>query len=108
VSLHERDRDRVELVGRGGVELTRASQVSFFLSGMEWNGKDSFAFAFVLSIRRRSFRSSADFEPGVAGPLVVLFSSGTPPAVQHSGSILWISFLRGRFMRILYIRTRNV
>ena len=33
VSLHEQDRDRVELVGRGGVELTRTSQVShFFLS----------------------------------------------------------------------------
>jgi hypothetical protein len=38
VSLHEQHRDRVELVGRGGVELTRKSQVSFFF----WNGKDSF------------------------------------------------------------------
>lgn len=28
VSLHEKDRDRVELVGTGGVELTRTSQVS--------------------------------------------------------------------------------
>ena len=27
VSLHEQDRDRVELVGAGGVELTRTSQV---------------------------------------------------------------------------------
>jgi len=36
VSLHEQDRDRVELVGRGGVELTRTSQVSFF----SWNVKD--------------------------------------------------------------------
>lgn len=28
VSLHEKDRDRVELVGAGGVELARTSQVS--------------------------------------------------------------------------------
>jgi hypothetical protein len=35
VSLHEQDRDRVELVGRGGVELTRKTQVSFFFSGIE-------------------------------------------------------------------------
>jgi hypothetical protein len=28
VSLHEKDRDRVELVGTGGVQLTRTSQVS--------------------------------------------------------------------------------
>jgi proteasomal ATPase-associated factor 1 len=54
VSLHEQDRDRVELVGRGGVELTRTSQVSFFFSGN------------LLIRRRRSFRSSADFEPGAA------------------------------------------
>jgi hypothetical protein len=57
VSLHEQDRDHVELVGRGGVELTRTSQVSFFLER-----KDSSVF------HRRSFRSSADFEPGAAGP----------------------------------------
>jgi len=107
VSLHEQDRDRVELVGRGGVELFRSSQVSLFF--LEWE-KDSFI---RLSIRccccrrrRRSFRSSADFEPGAAWPLVI--SSGTPPGVQDSGSILWISFLRARFMRILHIRTRNV
>lgn len=28
VSLHEKDRDRVELVGTGGVDFTRTSQVS--------------------------------------------------------------------------------
>jgi hypothetical protein len=28
VSLHEKDRNRVELVGTGGIELTRTSQVS--------------------------------------------------------------------------------
>ena len=33
VSLHEKDRDRVELVGAGGVELTRTSQVSILLGG---------------------------------------------------------------------------
>src|SRR6266852_5973178 len=64
VGLHEQDRDRVELVGKGGVELTRKSQVSFFSPlGME-------RFPFVSSVCRvggRSFRSSADFEPGVAG-----------------------------------------
>jgi proteasomal ATPase-associated factor 1 len=31
VSLHEQDRDRIELVGSGGVELTRTSQVSVLL-----------------------------------------------------------------------------
>jgi len=31
VSLHEQDRDRVELVGTGGVKLRRTSQVSGFL-----------------------------------------------------------------------------
>ena len=31
VSLHEKDRDRVELVGAGGVELTHTSQVSIML-----------------------------------------------------------------------------
>ncbi len=44
VSLHEQDRDRVELVGTGGVELTRTSQVSIissFLVSLEW-GNDSF------------------------------------------------------------------
>jgi hypothetical protein len=81
----------------------------FFLSGME-----RFQFQSIRLCRwmdpssgwGRSFRSSADFVPGGGGgPLI---SSGTLPAVQHSGSILWISFLRARFMRILYIRTRNV
>jgi len=33
VSLHEKDRDRVELVGTGGVELTRRSQVSIQVLG---------------------------------------------------------------------------
>ena len=99
-SLHEQDRDRVELVGRGGVELTRTSQVSLFFP--EWKRFHSF----VRRTHRRSFRSSADFEPGAAGPRNC--SSGTQPAVQDSGSILWISFLRGRYMLILYIRTRNV
>lgn len=108
VSLHEQDRDRVELVGRGGVELTRKSQVSFFLS-LEWNGK------YLNFIQ---FASDVGSVVGVAaGPFVrpliscrpfPLISSGTPPVVQHSGSILWISFLRARFMRILRIRTRNV
>lgn len=117
VSLHEQDRDRVELVGRGGVELTRTTQVSLFFlsfSEMEWNWNfilffisfHSYSYSF-LSIRRRSFRSSADFVPG-GGGAPLLFSSGTPPAVQDSGSDLWILFLRGRFMRILYIRARNV
>jgi proteasomal ATPase-associated factor 1 len=32
VSLHEQDRDRVELVGSRGVELTRTSQVSITAS----------------------------------------------------------------------------
>ena len=31
VNLHEQDRDRVELVGAGGVELIRTSQVSTLL-----------------------------------------------------------------------------
>ena len=67
VSLHEQDRDRVELVGRGGVELTRKTQVSFFFF---WNGNIHHFIRFVCRwIRRRgrSFRSSADFVPGVAG-----------------------------------------
>ena len=70
VSLHEQDRDRLELVGRGGVELTRKSQVSFS-SSLEW--KDSFHFDSVRMLVDPSsgssvLRSSADFEPGVAGP----------------------------------------
>jgi hypothetical protein len=105
VSLHEQDRDRVELVGRGGVELTRASQVSLFFSGMERFIFIRIRLSIRLLIRRRSFRSSADFEPGTAGPLLI--STGTQPTVQDSGSILF-SFLRGRFMRILHIRTKNV
>ena len=47
VSLHEQDRDRVELVGRGGVELTRASQVSLFF--LEWKYSFSFVFSSVDS-----------------------------------------------------------
>jgi hypothetical protein len=94
VSLHEQDRDRVELVGRGGVELTRSSQVSFFF----WKSVDSFV---VVGPFVRPLISS----PGRPPPLI---SSGTPPAVHDSGSILWISFLRGRFMRILHIPTRDV
>jgi hypothetical protein len=82
VSLHEQDRGRVELVGRDGVELTRTSQVSLFF----WNGKDYFIRLLIRRHRRRSFRSSADFEPGAAWPLII--SSGTPPGVQASGSIL--------------------
>jgi hypothetical protein len=40
ISLHERDRDRVELVGTGGVELTRTSQVRASIS---WRGKNIFS-----------------------------------------------------------------
>jgi proteasomal ATPase-associated factor 1 len=40
VSLHERDRDRVELAGTGGVELTRTSQVRVFV----------FAFGPILNV----------------------------------------------------------
>jgi proteasomal ATPase-associated factor 1 len=46
VSLHEQDRDRVELVGWGGVELTRTSQVNFFFSFLFFSGmEDSMSFA---------------------------------------------------------------
>ena len=96
VSLHEQDRGRVELVGRGGVELTRTSQVSRFL----WNGKFH-SVVIVVGPFVRPLISS----PGRPPPHN---SSGTPPGVQDSGSILWISFLRVRFMRTLYIRTRDV
>ncbi len=33
ISLHEQDRDRIELTGVGGVELTRTSQVRDYLGG---------------------------------------------------------------------------
>jgi hypothetical protein len=36
VSLHERDRDRIELVGTGGVELTRTSQVRVLVFGRKY------------------------------------------------------------------------
>ena len=52
VSLHEKDRDRVELVGTGGVELTRRSQVSIQVLG----GNHSL-------IPRSIVLSSADFGP---------------------------------------------
>lgn len=48
VSLHEQDRDRLELIGRGGVELTRTSQVSF----METFIHSSFDPSSVLSFVR--------------------------------------------------------
>ena len=99
-SLHEKDRDRVELVGRGGVELTRTSQVSLFFP--EWK---NFIHSSVVPIVGPSVRPLIS-SPGAAGPRNC--SSGTQPAVQDSGSILWISFLRGRYTLILYIRTRNV
>jgi hypothetical protein len=47
VSLHEQDRDRVELVGRGGVELTRKTQVSFFFF---WNRNISSFHSFDSSV----------------------------------------------------------
>ena len=58
VSLHEQDRDRVELVGRGGVELTRESQVSFFLL-LGW--KDPFI----------SIRSSCRVRPSSGSPVLL-------------------------------------
>jgi hypothetical protein len=59
VSLHEKDRDRVELVAAGGVKLTRTSQVSILLGGK----------AFICPIR--SFCSL----------IFVTTSSGTLPVV---------------------------
>jgi hypothetical protein len=80
VSLHEQDRDRVELVGRGGVELTRKSQVSLFL----WNGK----IPFISSVCRIRLRGSVGRSVGRSvGPFVrPLISSpgwrGPPLLVQ--------------------------
>jgi len=65
VSLHEQDRDRVELVGRGGVELTRStSQVSFF-SGME---RDSFHSSVDSSVVVGPFVRPLISTPGHRGP----------------------------------------
>lgn len=91
VSLHEQDRDRLELVGRGGVELTRMSQVSFMEIFIH------FVFRSLVGPFVRQLISS----PGA------FISSRTPRTVQDSGSILLILFLRARFMRIPHIRTRN-
>ena len=52
VSLHEKDRDRVELVGTGGVELTHVSQV----------GISSFRRKTLID-PRSIVLSSADFGP---------------------------------------------
>jgi hypothetical protein len=107
VSLHERDRDRVELVGTGGVELRRTSQVSALFFFFFWGGgpgKLSFIHFFIPSlVPPENFY--------VSGPNNFLGgqpSSRTPLVVWESESTRWISSLRPRFTRILRIRTRNV
>ena len=97
VSLHEKDRDRVELVGTGGVDFTRTSQVSH----------STFP-------RRKSLvdpRSIGSLFPLISDPCGLRFgstSSGSPPVVWDLASIPWISSLRQRYMRIHHTRTRNV
>jgi hypothetical protein len=103
VNLHEQDRDRVELVGGSGVELTRTSQVSLFF--LEWKYSFVFVCRSVVVVVVGPFIRPLISSPGRPPPLI---SSGTPPGVQDSGSILWTSFLRAMFMRILHIRTRYV
>lgn len=66
-SLHEQDRDRVELVGRGGVELTRKSQVSLFFP--EWKRFHSFVCRTpIVGPSVRPLISS----PGRRGPVTVV------------------------------------
>jgi hypothetical protein len=78
VSLHEQDRDRVELVGRGGVELTRKSQVSFFFLFLEWKDFNFIRFVSVGGWIRRRGGVGPSVRPLISCP----GAAGAPLSVQ--------------------------